>query len=244
MQRTSSRAPWPRPPPAPSAGQDTSAGKALFDGKCASCHSAGGLYRYRVDRFSYSSFSSQLLENRRLFWGSVSWHYGILILLAGHLIGLLVPGSVAAFNGAPIRLYILEGTALGLGLFALFGIVALTVRRLTNPRVRATSSATDLVVLALLLVQVAAGVYTAIVHRWGSWWYLSNAVPYLVSLIQLNPQTQYAATMPLATQIHVINAFLLLAVFPFSRLVHIVTVPITYLWRPYQTVVWHLRGNR
>ena len=201
----------------------------------------GGLYRYYRDRFSFSSFSSQLLDRRRLFWGSVPWHYGIVVLLIGHLIGLVVPEWVAAFNGAPIRLYILEITAFGLGLFALGGIVILILRRLTSPYAAAVTTRMDAVLLFLLLVQVLAGLYTAIFQRWGSWWYLSNAVPYLISLVTFNPQITYAQTLPLVTQIHVVNAFLLVAIFPFSRLVHIFTVPITYLWRPYQTVVWNRR---
>lgn len=202
---------------------------------------SGGLYRYCHDRFSYSSYSSQFLEKRQLYWGSVPWHYGIVILLFAHLIGLLIPSWVADFNGVPLRLYVLEVTLFGLGLLSLLGIVVLVVRRATSPHVKAVTNTMDYVVLALLLVQVVAGLWTAIAHRWGSWWYLSNAVPYLVSLVQLNPKVDYAATLPFVTQIHTLNAFLLVAVFPFSRLVHIFTVPITYLWRPYQTVVWDRR---
>lgn len=199
----------------------------------------GGLYRYYRDRFSYSSFSSQLLDRRQLFWGSVPWHYGIVILLIGHLIGLLVPTWVADFNGVPIRLYILEITAFGLGLLALVGIVILIVRRATSPYAAVVTTRMDVLLLILLLVQVVVGLYTAVFQRWGSWWYISNAVPYLLSLVTLTPQIDYARTLPLATQIHTVNAFLLVAIFPFSRLVHIFTLPITYLWRPYQTVVWN-----
>ncbi len=202
----------------------------------------GSLYRYYTDRFSFSSFSSQLLESRTLFWGSVPWHYGIVTLLIGHLIGLLIPGGVAAWNGEPLRLYVLEITAFGLGLFSLVGIVALLWRRVRYPRIRVVTTRMDALVLGLLLVQVLTGLYTALFQRWGSWWYISNAVPYLVSLVQLNPQVQYAATLPLSTQIHVVDAFLLVAVYPFSRLVHIFTIPITYLWRPYQTVIWNRRS--
>ncbi|MCL4532145.1 MAG: respiratory nitrate reductase subunit gamma [Actinobacteria bacterium] len=201
----------------------------------------GGLYRYYRDRFSFSSLSSQLLDRRQLFWGSVPWHYGIVILLIGHLIGWVIPDWVAAFNGTPVRLYILEITAFGLALFALAGIVILILRRLTSPYAAAVTTRMDAVLLFLLLVQVLAGLYTAIFQRWGSLWYLSNAVPYLDSLVTFRPQINYAQTLPLVTQIHVVNAFLLLAIFPFSRLVHIFTFPITYLWRPYQTVVWNRR---
>jgi nitrate reductase gamma subunit len=203
----------------------------------------GGLYRYFRDRFSFSSLSSQLLESRQLFWGSVPWHYGIVALLLGHLIGWVLPGGVEAFIGAPVRLYLLEITALGLGLFALLGIVVLIVRRTTSARVRAVTTTMDLLLLILLLFQVAAGLYTALTVRWGSWWYVSNAVPYLNSLLILQPKIQFARTMPLVTQLHLINAFLLVAIFPFSRLVHIFTVPITYLWRPYQQVIWNRRGR-
>ncbi|MHB1133590.1 MAG: respiratory nitrate reductase subunit gamma [Chloroflexota bacterium] len=204
---------------------------------------AGGIYRYRRDRFSFSSLSSQFLENRSLFWGSVPWHYGIVILLLLHLIGLLIPDGVLAFNAVPLRLYILEITALALGLAALVGIALLLYRRLSNPRIRAVTSWMDIVLLVLLLSQVVLGVYTALFHRWGSTWYASNAAPYLISLVQLNPRVEYAATLPLATQLHVIGAFLLVAIYPFSRLVHIFTVPITYLWRPYINVIWNRRSR-
>lgn len=203
----------------------------------------GSLYRYYHDRFTFSSFSSQLLESRQLFWGSVPWHYGIVILLIGHLIGLLIPGGVAAWNGEPLRLYILEITAFGLGLLSLLGIAVLMWRRITMPRARVVTTRMDWVLLALLLVQVLTGLYTAIFERWGSFWYLSNAVPYLVSLVTLNPQVQLATSLPMSTQIHALDAFLLVAIYPFSRLVHIFTVPITYLWRPYQTVIWNRRNG-
>lgn len=201
----------------------------------------GSIFRYRLDLFSFTSLSSQLLESRQLFWGSVPWHYGILTLLIGHLIGWAAPGAVTAFNGAPIRLYILETTAFGLGLFALAGVIILVARRAIYPRARAVTSRMDVLLLLLLLIQVLAGLYTALFARWGSTWYVSNAVPYLNSLLTLQPQVQLAATLPPAIQIHILNAFLLVAIFPFSRLVHVVTVPVTYLWRPYQTVVWNRR---
>src|SRR4030067_3392367 len=83
----------------------------------------GLIWRYATNQFSYSSISSQFLDNRRLFWGSVPWHYGIILILLGHLIGVLFPKSIMAFNGVPVRLYLLEGTALALGLLVLAGVV-------------------------------------------------------------------------------------------------------------------------
>jgi nitrate reductase gamma subunit len=202
---------------------------------------AGGIYRYREDRFSFSSHSTQMLENRSLFWGSVPWHYGIVLLLIGHLIGLVFPQGVAAWNGNPLRLYILEVTALGLALFSLFGLGVLMWRRLAMPRARVVTTPVQWVSLGLLLLVVVTGIWTAVLNRWGSYWYVSNAVPYLLSLLTFNPQVEHATSLPVSTQIHTVATFLLVGIFPFSRLVHIFTLPITYLWRPYQTVIWNRR---
>lgn len=199
------------------------------------------LHRFWTNRFSYSSLSSQFLESRRLFWGSVPFHYGILVVLAGHLIGFLFPRSVAAFNGVPVRLFILEATALAFGLLTLVGLVLLVYRRATSSRIRAVTSRMDVVLLVLLLSLVVTGIYTAIFHRWGSAWYVHTATPYLWSLVQLGPETQYVAGLPLMAKLHIMNAFVVVATIPFTRLVHFLVVPIGYLWRPYQLVVWNRR---
>ena len=201
------------------------------------------IYRYFSNRFSFSSLSSQFLEERKLFWGSIPWHYGIIIILLGHLIGFLIPRQVTAFNGVPIRLFILEATALTFGILTLFGLISLVYRRTANTRIRAVTSRMDVVILIMLLAQVATGVYIALFDRWGSAWYVSTAVPYLRSLVKFNPETELLAALPLMVRLHVINTFAILAVYPFTRLVHITTFPLTYIWRPYQVVIW-MRGGR
>jgi nitrate reductase gamma subunit len=112
----------------------------------------GSIWRYVRNEFSYSSLSSQFLENRQLFWGSVFWHYGVLFVLAGHLIGFLIPRSVLAWNGVPWRLYVLEASALAFGLMTLFGIILLIARRGTNSRIRVVTSRMDVVLLIVLLM--------------------------------------------------------------------------------------------
>ena len=195
--------------------------------------------RYFKRGFTYSSLSSQFLESDELFYGSVPWHIGILVVLTGHVIGFAIPRQVLWFNGVPARLYILETTALLFGLLALVGIISLIVRRITSARIRAVTSAMDIVVLLVLLVQVALGVYTALFYRWGSSWYATSAVPYLRSLLTLQPDLKMIAPLPLAVKLHIINAYVFLAILPFSRLVHMLVVPIHYLWRPYQVVIWN-----
>lgn len=201
----------------------------------------GGLYRYFNDRFSYSSFSSQFLENRTLFWGSVPWHYGILIILLAHLLAALFPAQWAALIAAPVRLYVLEVTGLVLAVFTIVGLALLIWRRLRNARILAVTSPMDWVLLAALLAQVVLGFWVALFYRWGSDWYLHTAVPWLVSLVTLNPQIQYVTALPWVVKLHMLGGFFIIALFPFTRLVHLVTFPIPYLWRPYQVVIWNRR---
>src|SRR5438874_8070511 len=110
----------------------------------------GGVHRYRHDRFSYSTLSSQLLENRMLFWGSVPWHYGIVVVLLAHLIGFLMPGMWASITSTPGALYTIETVGFAFGLAALVGLCVLIVRRYTTPRILAVTSPMDGVLLVAL----------------------------------------------------------------------------------------------
>lgn len=202
---------------------------------------AVGIYRYTIDRYSWSSQSSQFLESRALFWGSVPWHYAILLILLAHLLAFLFPAGWGALVGKPLRLYLLEITGMALGLATVIAIALLIVRRAVNDRVATVTSVVDWFLLAALLLQVATGVWIAFTLRWGSVWYLHTATPWLWSLVKLDPQVQYLAVLPWVVKVHAVNAFVLIALFPFSRLVHVVSVPLTYLARPYQVVVWYRR---
>jgi nitrate reductase gamma subunit len=204
----------------------------------------GGIARYRADRFSYSSQSSQFLENRALFWGSVAWHYGILAVLGAHVLALMFWDPWAALVNDPDRLYTLEVIGLALSLLAFLGLALLLGRRLFVPRVRSVTSAMDWLLLVVLLVQVGLGIWIALGYRWGSEWYVHTIVPWLHSLFKLDPQVQYVVPLPAVVKAHAVLGFGLIALFPFTRLVHVVTVPVTYLWRSYQLVVWNRRPTR
>lgn len=195
--------------------------------------------RYIFRRHEFSSLSSEFLEHKELFWGSVPWHYGILFVLLGHVVAFLFPRHILLWNSVPLRLLILEVTALSFGLLALVGIVLLIVRRVSHPRIRCVTSVMDIVVLGILLVQVASGVGIALTQRWGSNWYATSLVPYLRSLLFLKPEVDYVANMPWLVKVHVLNAFLMIGILSFTRLIHFLVIPISYLWRPYQLVVWN-----
>jgi nitrate reductase gamma subunit len=214
---------------------------AVFPYLCFILAIVGSTWRYVTDRFSYSSLSSQFLETRQLFWGSVAWHYGILIVLTIHLVGFLIPDVILAWNTEPVRLYIMETTGFTLALLTLAGLIMLIVRRLGNSRIREVSSPMDVTLLIFLLIQVATGVWTAMFYRWGSSWYAAFAVPYLWSIIEFRPNVSLVNNLPWVTQLHILNAFFLVLLIPFTRLVHFLSVPIKYIWRPHQVVRWNQR---
>ena len=195
------------------------------------------IYRSVYRPFTISSLSSQLLERKKLYWGSISFHWGIILVLLGHLAALFLPQTLRLWNSVPIRLYLLELTGFILGIWALVGLLVLVWRRLSEARIRVISSPMDWIVLLLLLVSAVTGVWTASTYRFGSFWFTVVFSPYLVSLFSLTPRPELLAPMPLVIKLHVFNFFLLLAVFPFSRLVHIFTYPLGYLFRPWQIVV-------
>jgi nitrate reductase gamma subunit len=202
------------------------------------------IQRYRAQRFTYSSLSSQFLENQQHFWGLVPFHYGILVVLGGHIIAFLIPREILAWNSHPLRLYVLEASALVFGLLTLIGLLAMVSRRLGNSKLKVVTSSSDWILYGLLLVQVASGVAVAVFYPWGSSWFAASAAPYLWSLVVLSPDISYVAPMPWLVKLHVVNAYALVAFFPFTRLVHILVVPNPYLWRKPQVVRWYRKGPR
>ena len=197
------------------------------------------IQRYRAQSFTYSSLSSQFLENRQHFWGLVPFHYGILAVVVGHIVAFLIPREILWWNGHPLRLYVLELSALIFALMTLIGLLAAMVRRFTNSKVRLVTTTSDWIVYVLLLIQIVSGIYTAVFYPWGTSWFATSASPYLWSLVKLNPDISYVASMPHMVKLHIINAFVIVGFFPFTRLVHILVIPNPYLWRKPQVVRWY-----
>lgn len=199
----------------------------------------GTIHNYRVSKFKISSLSSQFLEGRHLFWGSVPFHWGLLFLFFGHLAAFLIPDAVIAWNSQPVRLIILEVTAFIFGLSMLVGLINLLIRRWSNTRIRVVTTKMDIIVEVLILAQVALGLWIAYDYRWGSSWFASTLTPYLWSVFKLNPSIDAVSAMPIWIKFHIIATYLIILLFPFSRLMHALVAPIDYLWRPYQRVIWY-----
>lgn len=197
------------------------------------------IQRYRSKAFTYSSLSSQFLENRQHFWGLVPFHYGIIAVLTAHFLWFLVPETVLWWNSVPARLYIMEIAMFIFGLLTLVGLINIISRRKTNVRARFVTSAADWWVLGILVFQVITGILTAYFHRWGSSWFASSLAPYLWSVFKLSPDLSYVVALPFTIKLHIIGAFSIILLFPFTRLVHILVLPNPYLWRKPQLARWY-----
>jgi nitrate reductase gamma subunit len=201
----------------------------------------GTIYRYLTNQFSFTSLSSQFLESDIQFWGSTLWHYGIIPTLLIHVAGFAIPGVMAALHSTPEELYVVELAGKVFGLMALVGAGALLVRRLVSSRIRIVTTPMDWLILVLLFFQVFLGMWIAFGYRWGATWFIHTVTPWVVSLATFQPAPQFVTSLPLIPKLHFLNATLLIALFPFGRLVHMVSFPVTYLWRSFQLVIWTRR---
>lgn len=202
---------------------------------------AGTIYRYLTNQFSFTSLSSQFLESNVQFWGSTLWHYGILPTLVIHVAGFTLPKVMVALHSTPETLYLAELAGKVFGIMALAGAAALFYRRVASSKIRVVTTPADWVVLVLLIVQVALGLLMAFMYRWGATWFVHTVTPWVVSLATFQPAPQYVSALPLIPKLHFLNATLLILIFPFTRLVHMVTFPTAYLWRRFQIVIWTRR---
>jgi len=199
----------------------------------------GTVVRYRKSGFSYSSLSSQFLENKHHFWGLIPFHYGILTIFVGHAIGFLIPRELLWWNSLPLRLYVLEISGLIAAMLTLVGLTSMVMRRMFDPKIKAVTSTSDWILISMLTLQIVGGTLVAVFHAWGSSWFAVSAAPYLWGILTLNPDISYIVAMPWLVKFHILGAYVIIASFPFTRLVHILVVPNQYLWRKPQVVRWY-----
>jgi nitrate reductase gamma subunit len=204
----------------------------------------GTIYRYQQKGFKVSSLSAQFLEGKQGFWGTVPFHFGILMVFLGHLVAFLFPKAVLSWNSDPVRLIAHEGVGFTFAVALFVGLVALIFRRLSHPRLKVVTTRMDLFVEVVLLAQVILGCWIALGYRWGTSWFAADLTPYLWSIFKLNPQPEAVVAMPLVIKAHIVGAFSIVLIFPFTRLIHILVAPFHYIWRPYQVVIWNWDKRR
>lgn len=205
----------------------------------------GHWWRYRRDQFQWTTRSTQLLDRRVLGWASPAFHFGILAAAGGHIIGLLIPQSFTDALGISEHTYHWFAFAVGgvAGIVTLVGFFGLLYRRVTSERVRRTTTRLDMVTYGLLTLMILLGCYMT---AWnglvaepfnyrdsiGEWWR---------SIFLLQPDVDAVQSAPLSYQIHAVTAWAFWAAFPFTRLVHVWSVPVAYIGRPY--ILYRRRYN-
>lgn len=197
----------------------------------------GHIYRYNTDQLGWTARSSELLEKKSLRWGSLLFHGGILAVVGGHVSGLLIPKAWTQAIGITEQMYHMAAVYGGgpAGLMTLAGILILTVRRFSNDRVYAVSSMADLVIVLLILGEVVLGLASTATNVFGSgaFDYRETIAPWFRGLLILQPDAIFMAPVPLIFKLHVVMGFALFAVWPFTRLVHVWSMPVEYINRSY-----------
>ena len=212
---------------------------------CLAVFLAGHVWRWRHDQFGWTTRTSQLLESRLLRLGSPLFHLGAFGVIAGHAIGLFVPASLTADVGIGEGLYhrtaVWGGAVTGLMLVA--GLGLLIARRVVNRRVRAATTAMDRVLYLALTAMVGLGMTATVgVNILGRGYdYRETVSLWFRGVLTLNPDSGLVTGAPLVYQLHALGGFLFLALWPFTRLVHVWSAPLAYLWRPY--VVYRSRAG-
>lgn len=208
----------------------------------------GSIIRYDREPYTWRSGSSQLLRRRQLIWGSVLFHVGVLVVFVGHLVGLLTPVVIFDLMGISHGLKQLMAIVVGgvAGILALAGATLLLHRRLFDVRVRATSSFADIAILVLLYVQLLLGLGTipiSLSHLDGGEMIKFMAWAQAIFTVDTRASSYVADAHPIF-KLHLFLGLTIFLVFPFTRLVHMLSAPVRYLWRPGYQVVRTRRKTR
>ena len=209
----------------------------IFPYICMVVFIVGHIFRYRNDKFGWTAKSSEFIEKKQLMIGSVLFHIGVIPVIAGHVVGLGVPKEWTRALGISDHMYHM-GAVWGGGFFGfvtLAGMLILTARRFMLKNVRKLSSASDLIVNTLLLLIVFLGIYSVVATTatQPDFDYRDSISVWFRSLLILRPEANLMSVVPVAFQLHVLSGFLIFAMWPFTRLVHVWSVPLNYVGRSY-----------
>ena len=204
---------------------------------CGAIFIVGHIWRYRYDKFGWTTRSSQTYESRLLRWGSPMFHLGILAVIVGHGVGLFIPREWLYAIGISENIYHWGATILGsfAAVLTLTGLAILIYRRRTVGPVFLATTVMDKVMYVFLAATLLFGTLATFVHQvFGPGFHYRETIsPWIRQLFIFNPQPELMIDVPLLFQLHVFTAVLLFALWPFTRLVHVFSAPIGYLFRPY-----------
>ncbi len=217
----------------------------IFPYLCLASFFIGLVWRYRFDQFGWTSRSSQMYEDRVLAVASPLFHFGILGVFAGHFLGLVIPESATVALGIPESTYhlIAEVGGVTTGLMTVAGLLLLIARRGLTLSIFQATTPMDVIMYLMLGAVVALGMYNTIgLNVLGPGYdYRLDVSVWFRGVFLLQPDAGLMASADLSFQIHALLAFGLVAIMPYTRLVHLLSVPLGYLVRPY--VVYRTRDD-
>lgn len=206
----------------------------------------GHILRFHYDQYGWTSRSSQTYESRLLRWGSPLFHFGILAVFAGHVVGLLIPRQWLEFFGVSEHLYHLGATWIGAlaAVVTVVGMIILLFRRGAIRRVARVTTWMDVVMYVLLAGSIITGTIAVIQFQvlGAGYDYRGSVSPWTRSLLLFQPDASLMTGVPFMFQLHVLISSVLFFVWPYTRLVHVLSAPFGYLFRPY--VVYRSRDAR
>ncbi len=206
----------------------------------------GHVWRYRYDRFGWTTRSSQVYESRLLRLGSPMFHIGMLMVIGGHVVGLLIPKEWLESIGVSEHAYHLVATYAGTlaAALTLAGLAILIYRRRTVGPVFLATTRMDKLMYVVLGVTLAFGTAATVMFQLlgDAYDYRGSVSPWIRSLLTFQPDASLMAGVPLMFQLHILCATALFALWPFTRLVHVFSAPLGYLTRPY--IVYRSRDDR
>lgn len=196
----------------------------------------GHIFRYNYDQFGWTTKSSEFLENRLLRVGSLLFHWGIIFVFFGHIAGLVIPIQFYETLGISSDQYHLIALTGGIpaGIATIIGLIILMYRRFSIKRIIKTSTKSDYLALIFLAIVIFSGMAATLFNIDSQGFdYRTTIAPWLRGLVIFNPDPSLLATVPIWFKIHMIGAFGLFATWPFTRLVHLFSLPLRYLTRSY-----------
>ena len=219
----------------------------VFPYVCLAIFVLGHVWRYRYDKFGWTTRSSQLYESRLLRWGSPLFHFGILFVFFGHVLGLGIPKSWTRALGMSDEIYHLMAGSAGVlaGIAAFVGMVLLIYRRRTVGPVFSATTRMDKLMYLVLGIVVSLGMFTtlwySVLGMAGHYDYREGVSIWFRGIFRFALHPELMVDAPIGFQLHSIAAFTLFALWPFTRLVHVFSVPLGYVFRPYLT--YRTRGE-
>ena len=209
---------------------------------------AGTIWRYKYDKFGWTTRSSQLYESKLLRIGSPLFHYGILMAVLGHAMGLVIPKGWTDAMGIDQHTYHLVAVIGGVtaGLMVTIGFIILVFRRRTVKTVFNATTVNDKVMYLVLGLNIFFGMWNTISTALGDehfYNYREGVSVWFRSIFMAQPNVEAIAMAgtPIQFQVHAVLSFLLIMIWPFTRLVHVFSAPVQYLARPY--IVYRSKGD-